>query len=257
MSRSARLCLGSNNTSHFDFALRSMWGLGTKPLPNLVQLCESPRIRAYTLPPFADAVDAYSVWRDDIPYIFLARRKTPEHIRFDLAHELAHLVVHSAEPAETVAHEREADAFASEFLMPEASLDEYLRFNASVEEILRVQDYFKVSAMALAYAAHGAGRMSDWTYRHVCMTLSQRGFRSAEPGGMPNYEMSRVFPQVFNSPSVSAAVIASDLDLPIADVHALTFGAELRTVQGTEVTSDSEVNRAVKHSACRDHLRVA
>lgn len=261
---SQRFVLPSLDLSIFDdhgprtaaMSLRSMWGLGTKPLPNLVQLCESRGVRVYTLPPFADAVDAYSIWRDDIPYVFLARRKAPERIRFDLAHELGHLVLHATEPAETAAHEREADAFASEFLMPDASLDEYVHFNASVDELLKIRSYFKVSAMALAYSAHQASRMSDWTYRQTCMTLSQMGFRSAEPGGMPNYEMSRVFPRVFSIPSVSAASIASDLAIPISDVHALTFGVELRAAQDTEVTADSETSRTTNTQVGRGHLRV-
>ncbi|MEV4127877.1 XRE family transcriptional regulator [Nocardia sp. NPDC049707] len=221
--------------------LRGVWGLGTKPLPNLVQLCESRGVRVYSLPPFADAVDAYSMWRSGTPYVFLARRKSPERIRFDLAHEIGHLVLHDGEPCETAAIEREADAFASEFLVPAASIVEYLPSNPSVTDILTVRDQFKVSAMALAMAAHKTGWISDWNYRQICIELSTRGFRSSEPGGMPNYEMSRVFPQVFNrsSSKVSARIVANELNLPVGDVHALTFGAELRTAQETEVTSDT------------------
>ncbi|WP_371859749.1 ImmA/IrrE family metallo-endopeptidase [Nocardia uniformis] len=37
-----------------------------------------------------------------------------------------HLVLHDGEPCATAALEREADAFASEFLIPTASLVEYL-----------------------------------------------------------------------------------------------------------------------------------
>lgn len=221
--------------------LRGFWGLGTKPLPNLVQLCESRGVRVYSLPPFADAVDAYSMWRSGTPYVFLARRKSPERIRFDLAHEIGHLVLHDGELCETAAVEREADAFASEFLIPTASVVEYLSSAPSVADILTVRNQFKVSAMALALAAHKAGRISDWIYRQICIDLSTRGFRSSEPGGMTNYEMSRVFPQVLRraGSTVSARVIADELNLPLSDVHALTFGAELRAAQGTEVTSDT------------------
>lgn len=220
--------------------LRGIWGLGTKPLPNLVQLCESRGVRVYSLPPFADAVDAYSIWNEGVPYVFLARSKTPERIRFDLAHEIGHLVLHGDEGGETTAQEREADTFASEFLMPSASVIEYLRHNPSIDELLAVRNSFKVSAMAMAFAAHKSGRMTDWAYRQSCIELSQRGFRKSEPGGMPNYEMSRVFPQVLNAGRTSSArTIASDLELPLEDIHALTFGVELREAQLTEVTSDT------------------
>ncbi|WP_372511642.1 XRE family transcriptional regulator [Nocardia amikacinitolerans] len=238
--------LAGNDPKTAAQLLRGFWGLGTKPLPNLVQLCESRGVRVYSLPPLADAVDAYSMWRSDIPYVFLARRKSPERIRFDLAHEIGHLVLHDGEPCATAAVEREADAFASEFLMPEASIVEYLAPTPSVDDILQVRDQFKVSAMALAFAAHKAGRISDWIYRQVCIELSTRGFRSSEPGGMPNYEMSRVFPQVLsrsNTKKVTARIIADELDLPLGDVHALTFGTELRAAQETEVTSDGNRSR--------------
>jgi Zn-dependent peptidase ImmA (M78 family) len=238
--------------------LRNMWGLGTKPLPNLVQLCESRGIRVYSLSPFADAVDAYSIWYDEVPYIFLARRKTPERIRFDLAHELGHLVLHSAEPADTAAQEREADAFASEFLIPTGAVAEYLTHNPSVEEILVVRNQFKVSAIALAYAAHKAGRMTDWAYRQTCIELSQRGFRTYEPGGMPGYERSRVFAQVLinaRGSKIGARVIAAELDVPLGDVHALTFGIELRLAQHTEVIAQSARDYGGQPAVAGRHLQ--
>ncbi|WP_228810011.1 XRE family transcriptional regulator [Nocardia otitidiscaviarum] len=233
--------LAGNSPQTAAQLLRGIWGLGTKPLPNLVQLCESRGVRVYSLPPFADAVDAYSMWRSGVPYVFLARRKSPERIRFDLAHEIGHLVLHDGEPCETAALEREADAFASEFLIPAASIVEYLPSTPLIADILDVRDQFKVSAMALAMSAHKTGWLSDWRYRQICIELSTRGFRSSEPGGMPNYEMSRVFPQVLNRPDskVNARTIANELDLPVSDVHALTFGVELRPAQETEVTSDT------------------
>lgn len=239
--------------------LRGMWGLGTKPLPNLVQLCESRGIRVYTLPPFADVVDAYSIWRDDIPYVFVARRKTPERIRFDLAHELGHLVLHFGAPTETAAAERDADAFASEFLMPTDSLTEYLPYNATTDELLDTRSQFKVSAMALAYAAHSSGRLTDWAYRQICIELSQKGFRTGEPGGMPNYEMSRVFSQVLTGSRNSmnnAQLIATDLAVPIGEVHALTFGVQLRPVQTTEVTNDSHSRRTEHAPVSQRHLQI-
>lgn len=238
--------------------LRAMWGLGTKPLPNLVQLCESRGIHIYTLPPFADAVDAYSVWYDEVPYVFLTRRRTPERIRFDLAHELGHLVLHRDVPAGTAAEERAADAFASEFLIPADSLSEYLRHNPSFQELLAVRSQFKVSAMALTYAVHQAGRLTDWAHRQTCIQLSQNGFRTAEPGGMPSYEMSRVFSLILGSAgnsTVNARMIARELDVPVSDVHALTFGTELRPAQATEVALPSPAMAGGVATSSRRHLQ--
>lgn len=208
--------------------VRAEWGLGSRPLPNAVQLAESRGVRIYTLPPIAEEVDAYSVWHDGRPFVFLSRRRSPERMRFDVAHELAHLVLHPAAACDDAAQEREADAFASEFLIPRDAIPEYLRTNPPVAELLIVRNQFKVSAMALAYATHSAGRMTDWAYRNTCIELSGRGFRVSEPGGMPAHEMSRVFPQILGlQGTVSAREIAADLHVPVQEVRALTFGVEL------------------------------
>ena len=209
--------------------LRANWSLGSQPLPNAVQLVESHGVRVYTLPPVAEEVDAFSCWHRDVPYIFLSRRRSPERMRFDVAHELGHLVMHATGSSDEATQERQADQFASEFLMPRDALSTQIRRNPSTTEVLDVRSRLNVSAMALTRAVHTAGRMSDWHYRQLNIDLSGRGYRSGEPGGMTSHEMSRVFPQVLGA--VRARDIAHDLNLPLDEVRALTFGVELHATQ--------------------------
>ncbi|MGO3327657.1 ImmA/IrrE family metallo-endopeptidase [Gordonia sp. (in: high G+C Gram-positive bacteria)] len=220
--------------------LRANWALGVKPLPNAVQLVEAHGVRVFTLPPIAEQVDAFSCWHGDVPYIFLSRRRSPERMRFDVAHELGHLVMHRAKDRDDTAQEREADQFASEFLMPREALPVQVRRNPTTSEVLEARARLKVSAMALVRALHHAKRMSDWHYRQMCIDLSGRGYRSGEPGGMPSHEMSRVFPQVLKA--VGAKEIAEDLLVPAEEVRALTFGVELRV---TRAERGSTVGRPV------------
>lgn len=77
-------------------ARRSAWGLGTGPLPNLVQLAEAHGVRVLGLPGRSALVDAFALWRDGHPYVFLSTMKTTERSRFDLAHEIGHLVLRHA-----------------------------------------------------------------------------------------------------------------------------------------------------------------
>lgn len=222
--------------------LRETWGLGARPLPNLVQLAEFHGLRMFSLPAIAEEVDAFSVWHGSTPYIFLARRKTPERSRFDVAHELGHLVLHRAEKA-TAAQEREADIFASEFLIPRTSIIEFLPQNPTVDELMEFKTAYRVSAMAATYASHKAGRLSDWGYRQNCAELDRRGYRTGEPRGMPRHEGSRVFPQAFNRDSYSVRDAADELSLPVDEVHALTFSTAFRVVNGEG--SEPVVNDAV------------
>ncbi len=105
-----------------------------------------------------------------------------------------HLVMHPAKSTDDAAQEKEADRFASEFLMPREVLPAYLRRNPTTDDVLQVRSQLKVSAMALTHALRDSGRMSDWHHRQMCVDLSGKGYRSGEPGGMEAHEMSKVFP---------------------------------------------------------------
>ncbi|WP_235970063.1 hypothetical protein [Corynebacterium wankanglinii] len=49
---------------------RTIWQLGDKPVPNSVQLAESLGVAVMGLPPAASAVDAFSMWDGEQPFIF-------------------------------------------------------------------------------------------------------------------------------------------------------------------------------------------
>lgn len=229
--------------------LRLMWGLGEGPLPNIVQLCESKGIRVYGLPSVAEVVDAFSGWSDGAPYIFLSRSKTPERSRFDIAHELGHLILHSSSvDSGSEAHHRQeedADRFAAEFLAPASSVAEHLPRHPSVDQVMTFRSTFKVSAMMTAKALLRSGRTDDAGYRRLCSALARRGFRTGEPDGMTHHERSRIFTHIFGSTAgdkrTTADRIAGDLSLPVADVHALTFSTQVHAVdtRATETSSSA------------------
>jgi len=184
-------------------ALRAVWGRGEEPLPNFIQLSEAFGVRVLSLPTDTDTVDAFSLRLNDIPHVFLSTAKTAERSRFDLAHELGNLTTHSralshanSRSADCRQLEREADAFASAFLMSRRDLLAHVGRELAVPRILQVRDYYKVSAMAVTRRLYNVGRLTDWSYRQNCVQLTQRGFRSGEPGGISR-ERSRVFPTVF------------------------------------------------------------
>ncbi|MDR7328341.1 XRE family transcriptional regulator [Corynebacterium guangdongense] len=208
--------------------LRTLWGLGTKPLPNLVQLAESHGIAVLGLPPIAGEVDAFSTWVGQQPFIFLARRRTPEGVRFDVAHEIGHLVMHSSRQSGAPQDEGEANRFASEFLMPTETVRRYLPSNPAVPDLLRVKKYFGASAQAMARKAKTIGLQTEWTARMNQVELDKLGYRKAEPGGMAAYERSRVFDFIFSSERstrYTPAGMAQELALPDEEVHALTLNS--------------------------------
>lgn len=212
--------------------LRTSWGIDTQPIPNMVHLAEYFGIRAYSLPALAEKVDAFSVWSGRVPFIFIARRKTPEQFRFDIAHEIGHLTLHSNEPP-AAKQEREADLFAFELLLPRTAILEKLPPNPSVEQLLELKNEYRVSAMMAAVATHRAGRLSDAAYRRMLLELHPLGYKHGEPDGLPVHEASSVFPQVFTPERFSPQQAADDLHLPVEEIHGLTFSTALHVVKPT------------------------
>lgn len=79
-------------------------------------------------------VDAFSCWRNDIPYVFLNTFKSAERSRLDASHELAHLILHKhGGPQQGRDAEVEANNFASSFLMPKADVRSRLPFVSKLE----------------------------------------------------------------------------------------------------------------------------
>jgi len=167
--------------------VRRRWGLGDRPVSNMVHLLESKGVRFASLDSAYSDIDAFCFVRDGVPYVFMNTSKSAERQRFDAAHELGHLVLHRGQDmdvAESKERENQANRFASAFLMPQSGILRQAMAGANLERILVGRSFWKVAAMALTYRLHDLHLLSDWQYRSMCVELSDQGFRSKEPGGV-------------------------------------------------------------------------
>lgn len=88
------------------------------------------------------------------------------------------------EPKESRASEREANEFASAFLMPENDVKLRMRCAVSVQTVLQAKSRWRVSAMAMVYRLRRLEIISEWQYKSLCVELTKRGFRTSEPIGV-------------------------------------------------------------------------
>ncbi len=219
--------------------LRGQWGIGVRPVRNMVHLLEAHGVHVFSVTEEERAVDAFSFWQGDRPFVCLNTRRSGERQRFDAAHELGHVVLHPHHGTRRDrAAEREADAFASSFLLPRASVVALAPPRAAVPAILKLKRNWNVSALALTHRLHALGLLSDYAYRDACINLGRMGYRRGEPGGAPP-ETSQVFGKVFavlREDGTSRAVVANHLALPLDELDALLFGLVLVSVQGARRT---------------------
>ena len=211
-----------------SLAVRQHWGIGEKSVGHMLRMAEVHGVRVFSLPRECDSVDAFSFKLGRVPFMFLNTQKSAERLRMDVAHELAHLVLHWAGKSQGRTEEHEAAQFASAFLMPRASVISHAPRNGTIKDIVAAKHRWRVSAAALTYRMHKVGMLSDWRYRKTFAYLSRRGYRTSEPNPIAP-ESSDVLEQVYRllrEDGVSRAEMASQLLIPPAELSSLTFGLE-------------------------------
>jgi Zn-dependent peptidase ImmA (M78 family)/transcriptional regulator with XRE-family HTH domain len=214
--------------------LRAHWGIGELPIKNMIALLESKGVRVYSLAIDSKEVDAFSMWKGGRPFVFLNTFKSAEHCRFDAAHELGHLVMHQHALPQGPDLEREANAFASAFLMPKASVLANAPKAATLPSLIRHKKHWLVSVAALNYRMHALDLTTDWTYRTLCIQIAQAGYRTGEPESI-NHEKSLIMEKVFTAlrdEGMSKADVARRIAIPPEEINELTFGLMLNALNG-------------------------
>jgi Zn-dependent peptidase ImmA (M78 family)/DNA-binding XRE family transcriptional regulator len=216
-------------------SLRQQWGLGEAPIRNMIHLLEAKGVRVYSLAVDSLNVDAYSLWHDETPLIFLNTRKSAERSRFDAGHELGHLLLHRhARKEDTRLAEDEANRFSSALLMPRAGTLARAPRLVTMQHLIAHKKHWIVSVAALNHRLHELGVTNPWQYRHLSAEIGKRGYRTDEPDPAPR-ESSQLLSKVFaalREDSLSRRDVAAQLDLPPSELEQLIFGLTITALDG-------------------------
>lgn len=210
-------------------ALRNEWGLGERGIHNMVHLLEAKGVKVFSLDINAVEVDAFSMWHGDQPFVFLNTQKTAEHSRFDAAHELGHLILHRHGHCQGVDAEKEANDFASSFLMPRGGILAKAPRFVTIPTLIQIKKEWGVSVAALNYRLHKLELTSEWVNRSICIELSKMGYRKSEPEPIP-HENSQILQKVLTTlrkEGIGRVEISRRLNLHVSELDKLTFGLSL------------------------------
>ncbi|MER7826289.1 ImmA/IrrE family metallo-endopeptidase [Streptomyces sp. NPDC096097] len=137
----------------------------------------------------ARKVDAFSS-RSARPMAILTPNRTNDvyRHRFTAAHELGHLVLHGDATGDS-RQEREADAFAAEFLTPAASVTPLLPRRLDLAQLTGFRRVWGVGVDSLIYRCRELGVISDATasrgYQRLRALDGQPGFTPEPVDGFP------------------------------------------------------------------------
>ena len=168
---------------------RNEWNIPSGPIRDVVRVLERHGIVTTRFRVALDKVDAFSVSFPDRPVVALGSDKgLRDRSRFDVAHELGHLVMHCPDQAGSKIIEAQAHQFAAAFLMPAADIVAELPASADWATLLRLKAKWHVSIAALIRRARDLSVMDERTYVQACKTMSVRGWRKHEPGDLGSPE---------------------------------------------------------------------
>ena len=174
--------------------LREYWSLGNRPIENIVYTVEGKGIPITTFEMPTDAIDAFSQMIDiDNKSLYLigfsSNKTSAARIHFDVAHELGHIMLHEwdedieeLEKADFKEREKEANEFASAFLLPADSFSlDIMNRNLTIPYYTQLKAKWKVSIAAMSRRAWSLGITSYDEYQNMMRLLQRRGLRKDEP----------------------------------------------------------------------------
>ena len=152
---------------------RRYWGLGLGPIDNMTRLLENSGALITDFEGLSEEVDALSICAQRPIIVRNSAKSSPGRLRFDLAHELGHLVMHEGKVTGDKKTESEANRFASAFLLPRSSfLNEFPVMNRMNWKLIsRIKQTFKVSKAAILFRARQLGRISEQQYISAVIRL--------------------------------------------------------------------------------------
>lgn len=186
--------------------LREYWGLGESPISNLVDLLQEKGFIITRLEIGTKKIDAFSTWQNNVPYIFLGNDKESAcRSRFDLAHELGHLLMHRGIESEDVKNDKalyekleyQANYFAAAFLLPIEAFNREV-ISSSIDSFILLKSKWNVSISAMIKRCQTANVLSDNQIRYLNSQMIKYKYYNKEPlDEYINKERPYLFKQAF------------------------------------------------------------
>lgn len=187
--------------------VREYWKLGKEPIENLQYILEKNGIIVTGFEEVSNKIDAFSqrILGSDSIYryiIAVALGTKPEtRLRFDMAHELGHILLHKWEEKtddlqkdEFNGIEKQANMFASAFLLPRDSFGKEISlYPTDLSYYSYLKKKWKVSMQAMMYRTYQLEIITTNQFQYLMRRVSKNGWRNHEPGDKPGTINNTIF----------------------------------------------------------------
>lgn len=176
--------------------IREVWRLDEWPIESMIQLLEDKSLYVIEYNTDEKKFDGLSGFLNGKNPIVITKKNVPEdRKRFNLAHELGHLVLDVDEEIE----EQAAHRFAASFLFPKKCVIEEIgedRRRIDIHELILLKEKYGISLQAIIRRCIDLNIISQGYYKSLSIEFSRRGWRTEEPGECRNFEEAIHFKQM-------------------------------------------------------------
>ncbi|WP_280553112.1 XRE family transcriptional regulator [Halomonas sp. 25-S5] len=209
--------------------LREEWELGLNPISNLTEALEERGIKVVGLAAHEKFDGLCALVNGGGDAVIVSNLERPgERQRFNLAHELGHLVleipneVHGTRDEENWCHR-----FAGAFLFPAKQVKEVFgqnRKHVLLEEFLLAKQEWGISIQAILRRLYDLGIVGPSFYRQTAKRWSIKGFRRNEPGPLSSESSCRLRQLVYRALAeelITPSRAAELLDTSLSEIEVI------------------------------------
>lgn len=253
--------ISSEDIERAALDLRSIWGFGELPIRNLVRPAERAGfvIGRYNLN--VSQLDAVSTVIDSTPYVLLnSLKQSGCRSRFDLAHEIGHIVLHRGVVEEDFRGkaginfykrvESQAHRFAGALLIP---ADRFRNdfWAPTIQCFIDMKAKWHISIQALIRRAHDLDLITEKQYEYLQIAVHKKNIKTQEPldDEIP-IETVRLFPKCFERYEEKFGLtkvfeLIQEFNLPISVIEELC-GVENKFIHSIEKARDSSLDNLIE-----------
>jgi Zn-dependent peptidase ImmA (M78 family) len=166
--------------------LRKRWKLGLGSIDSVTHSIEAKgAMIVHYLNDDTTVFDGFSALVNKVyPLILVNNQVSTDRLRFDLLHELGHILMDTSKFGDDKREENAAHRFASSMLLPPEVIKRELgqkRPHLTLSELLLLKEKYGISVAALIISAWNHGIINDLMKRSLQIQLSSKGWRKMEP----------------------------------------------------------------------------
>lgn len=231
---------------------RQHWKLTVdQPIRNMIRVVENAGAFVTMFEGISSSVDAFSIDRGRPVIVRSTAKESPTRLRFDVAHECGHIVMHKGINTGDEKTEMQANRFASAFLLPKDAFVKQFPKSRRLDwmALFGMKRFWSVSVQAIVRRAFDLKLIDYSQYKTANIFISKSGYKRNEPYEPQESEVPELIPLSLGFLSkhlgINPSAVAAHLNLKSATLAKLVGMpiSEIPTLAGKNVVDFNRFRR--------------